>query len=386
MLVGMSGALADPDRTPELLALLARAAIEVVGATAAVVLEIDPGGQLRIVASEGTGHALEDFVPEPDLSGVELAAAVVEVVGGARGRAKALPIASGGDLYGWWVLLFDDAACLDADQVALAAAIVELVATGLGRAKHVRDLSRYDAEIRASRDALAQAQKLRILGEMAAGISHDLKNILAPLSLHLQFLQRAISKDDVDAQGSIKDMRDVVRRGVETIDRLRSFSRQSPVAQATEVDLDELAREAIRLCAPRLRSQLDLHVDLVDKLGGAPRTLLNATDAVSAIVNLIVNAIDAMQACGGTIVVTSGARDGGAWLRVADDGPGMSAEVQHRVFEPFFTTKGQQGTGLGLAMVFAFVQRHRGVITLDSTPGQGAAFTLWFPTADRLVG
>jgi signal transduction histidine kinase len=108
--------------------------------------------------------------------------------------------------------------------------------------------------------------------------------------------------------------------------------------------------------------------------------LSQESDLVAGVVNLVVNALDVVGARG-TIVVSTGTSEGGAWIRVKDDGPGMSEELKARVFEPFFTTKGTQGTGLGLAMVYGVVQRNAGRVTLDSAPGQGACFTLWFPAA-----
>jgi signal transduction histidine kinase len=105
---------------------------------------------------------------------------------------------------------------------------------------------------------------------------------------------------------------------------------------------------------------------------------MHTDEVLSAVVNLVVNAIDAMPE-GGIVKVSTGARDEGVAVTVADNGPGMSPEVQARVFEPFFTTKGAEGTGLGLAMVFATMQRHSGAVSLETSPGNGARFTLWFP-------
>jgi len=106
-------------------------------------------------------------------------------------------------------------------------------------------------------------------------------------------------------------------------------------------------------------------------------------ELIAAVVNLVVNAIDAMQEQGESITVATGRDDQGrAWVRVRDDGPGMPPEVARRVFEPFFSTKGESGTGLGLANVYAFARRHGGDVTLESSPGEGATFTIFFPPAD----
>jgi signal transduction histidine kinase len=214
---------------------------------------------------------------------------------------------------------------------------------------------------------------------MAASVSHDLKNLLNPLSLYLQLAKRALAKGNTDqVADSLSEMQGVVKRGVETIDRLRDFSRQSPDTGVRPTDLNAHARESMDLARAKLAGRKSgmVHLDL--ELGSPPIVFLQSTELVGALVNLIVNAIDAMPD-GGRVVVSTGGDDDEAWVRVADDGPGMTPEIERRVFEPFFTTKGDAGTGLGLAMVFAFVERSGGRISLDTSPGHGAAFTLRFP-------
>jgi signal transduction histidine kinase len=100
-------------------------------------------------------------------------------------------------------------------------------------------------------------------------------------------------------------------------------------------------------------------------------------------VNLVVNAIDAIGASkqGTKIVVRTGSNDGASFVEVEDDGPGMPQEIAKRVFEPFFTTKGEEGTGLGLAMVYATMQRHGGDVSLDTAAGKGTRFRMKFPRA-----
>jgi signal transduction histidine kinase len=237
-----------------------------------------------------------------------------------------------------------------------------------------------DAELRASQ-LLARTEKLRALGQMAAGISHDLKNILNPLSLHLQVADRAILRGDLaEARESILEMQQVVVRGVEAVERLRAYSRQSKESKAELVDLARLAREAVGIARPRMAATGSV-LRVVMELGEVSPILADSGEVVSALVNLVVNAIDAAGTVGSSITLRTGTESASAYVEVADDGPGMTPEVERRVFEPFFTTKGFEGTGLGLAMVYATVQRYGGAITLDTAPGKGTRFRLTFPSA-----
>lgn len=379
-LLRYSRVIASAARPEEVLSLLADAGVEHVGAEAAAVVAVAASGEARLAASRGLPKELAAWHADPDAVGDEIGHGLCAACNGRFARAHSLPLVSGGDLFGTLVLLLERNEPLDPDRVALAAGLADLAAIGLGRAEQFAALSRSYAELRASRELLAQTEKLRALGQMAAGVSHDLKNILNPLSLHLQFLSRIVPKDVTDAHESIQEMRQVLARGVETIERLREFSRQTPSAKVELVDLNRIVREAAKICAARLAARRAPRVTIDDRLGEPGLVAMRASEGVAAIVNLVVNAIDAL-AEGGTITLTSGAEDGGGWVRIADDGPGMPPEVQQRVFEPFFTTKGTEGTGLGLAMVYAFAQRHGGRVTLETAPGEGAAFTLWLPSA-----
>lgn len=145
------------------------------------------------------------------------------------------------------------------------------------------------------------------------------------------------------------------------------------------MDLDRLAREAAEIARPRMASVGGRGVRIEQRLTAPSSVMAMSGEVVSALVNLVVNAIDAMAGKGGTIILRSGESNGGSFVTVEDDGPGMPKEVEKHVFEPFFTTKGTEGTGLGLAMVYACMQRHGGTVTLATQPGQGTTFTLWFP-------
>ena len=119
-------------------------------------------------------------------------------------------------------------------------------------------------------------------------------------------------------------------------------------------------------------------IQLVLQLGSLPLTLIRPADCVTALVNLLFNAVDALQGKG-RITVLTGTADGGAWVQVADNGPGIPPEIRSRILEPLFTTKGNLGTGLGVSTVYAFTQRHDGRLEIESEPGHGASFKMWFP-------
>jgi signal transduction histidine kinase len=297
--------------------------------------------------------------------------------------AHTLPMVAGGDLFGALVLLFERAAALDAERLRLVEAIVDLAAVALSQANRYEELRRAYDELRASREVLARSQKLRSLGQMAAGIAHDLKNLLNPLSLQVQILKRRIGRERPDAVELAAQMDQVIVRGIETVERLRDFSRQAPEAKAVAVDVNPLVAEAVALAGPRLPSRSPTQITF--EPGAPPRVEVQPSELITAIVNLLVNAIDARPS-GGSIALRTEARDGSAVIVVADDGPGMSPEVERRVFEPFFTTKGEEGTGLGLAMVYAFVNRSGGTIGLETAPGRGTTFTLRFPEALARTG
>jgi signal transduction histidine kinase len=239
--------------------------------------------------------------------------------------------------------------------------------------------ARMRQQLRASEEMLRRTERLRSLGEMAAGISHDIKNILNPAGLQLTRLERAIGRNDLSiVKDATTALRQVLARGVETVERLRAFSRQEPDVPLQPVNLDALAAEAVELVRPRMSSGDRTPSHIVVTSGAPPPINGVEADLVSAVVNLVANAIDAMPR-GGTITVSTGCDGRGPWLEVADDGPGMTPEVRKRVFEPFYTTKGDAGTGLGLAMVYSCMVRHGGTVELESSPGHGARFKLRFP-------
>ncbi len=363
----------------DVLQALADAAITLTGAAASAVFEVTPGGEVALVAHHGLPAKVESFGDEADAIGPELAAHVLAAAGARFASARAIPMVSGGNIFGALVLLFGKGAPLSSAAEDAAQGLVDLAASAMDKAAKHAHLARALEELRASQDTLLRTEKLRALGEMAAGISHDLKNVVAPLSLHLQVARRALAKDQkADAAEAVVECEAIVRRASELLERLRDFSRQAPESRIAAVDLNRLATEAAAIAKPRMASRAGRVNAMALDLGEVPPIPARSSEVVSAVVNLVVNAIDAMPD-GGTITIRSGVAGHRAFVAVSDQGPGMSEETQRKVFQPFFTTKGDKGTGLGLAMVYACMQRHGGSVTLDTAPGKGATFTLWFP-------
>jgi signal transduction histidine kinase len=372
---------AGAGRPEEILPLLVDAAVDRagVGAAAAAVLRVSEDGYVRLAIERGLPGTLAGWKTELEAVGPELGQQVLQAWGEQNRHVRTLPLVAGTDIYGA-LLVFSAAGTPFVDeQIELAAGLADLVAVSLDRATQYAALARSYTELRASREALAKAEKMRALGEMAAGISHDLKNILNPLALQLELLRRRIERKSETALEVVGHMHEAIRSGVDVVERLRAFSRQAPEQEVEAVELDFVLQTVVELCRPRLETSA---VELRAEPGPSPTVLARKSELVTAVVNLVFNAIEAieaMAASAATITVRTGAADGGGWIEVADTGPGIPPEVEARVFEPFFTTK-EQGTGLGLAMVYAFVNRNGGQVTLHTVVGEGTRFRLWFPS------
>ncbi|MFZ3485596.1 response regulator [Sphingomonas sp. 3-13AW] len=254
-----------------------------------------------------------------------------------------------------------------------------------GNERHLLKIESDETDRRRAARRLHQAEKLQALGTLAGGIAHDFNNLLAAILGNLELAERALDKPDRLAR-FLSNARSAAGRGSAITRRLLSFSRQRDLAAETFLpdtairDLEELVA---RTMAGRVTLSLDLDAD------GAIHA--DPGQFELALVNLCINARDAM-ANGGEIVLSSARvpappemRHTGDCIRIAvrDSGAGIPEHLRDRVFEPFFTTKAQgEGTGLGLPMVRAMVEAAGGLVTIDSSVGEGTTVALWFPRLD----
>lgn len=239
------------------------------------------------------------------------------------------------------------------------------------------------AELQATQQQVLQQERLRAMGQMASGIAHDFNNSLSPI---LGFSELLLRPDRVHDQGQVEMYMRLIhtaaRDASSVVRRLRELyaERGEPLA-ATAVDLKSCVEHAVALTQPRWRNQalatgatIEVDVDVAD----APMVAGDSAEIREVLTNLIFNAVDAMPG-GGRIAISARRENDHARVEIRDNGSGMSEEVQRRCLEPFFSTKGTQGTGLGLVMVNALVERHRGSCTIESELGKGTAFILRLP-------
>ncbi|MBI3073411.1 MAG: HAMP domain-containing protein [Deltaproteobacteria bacterium] len=247
-----------------------------------------------------------------------------------------------------------------------------------------------DTKLEQARMELIQSEKLSALGRMSAGITHELKNPLAGIIGFAQLGQRVLAEDH-QVTRYLKLIEKEGKRTKEIIDSLLKFARKEEV-KFEKISLNKVAEDAMTLVAHQLATMgvkvfRELDVALPDIRGA-----FNQLEQV--LINLLVNAAQAMEKSGGgKITVSTRAADGGtAEIRVADTGCGIPPENVSRIFDPFFTSKEPgKGTGLGLSVTLGIVKAHNGTIDVDSTVNVGTTFRLKFPlwdgaaTGDNLV-
>jgi two-component system NtrC family sensor kinase len=229
-----------------------------------------------------------------------------------------------------------------------------------------------------------QSQKLAAVGQLAAGVAHEINNPLTGVLSYSSFLlKRAQDKPEFK-----EDLEVIVRetkrcRGI--VQGLLDFARQSP-PEKHESDIGEILERAIRI----VQTQIDpRRVELKKNVRtDLPKVCADANQIQQVLVNLLINANDAMSAGGGTLTLSAQvATDGGAApaqakeieIRVSDTGCGITPDNLQKIFDPFFSTKGPKGTGLGLAVAWGIVEKHNGRIEVESEVGKGTTFRVLLP-------
>ncbi|MGE5175659.1 MAG: ATP-binding protein [Hyphomicrobiales bacterium] len=239
------------------------------------------------------------------------------------------------------------------------------------------------SKLRDLQDRLVRGEKLRALGELAAGVAHDFNNNLGIILGRTQLL--LMRATDPDVTSGLNVIRQAAMDGGEAVRRIQQFSRVREDQAQEPLDLPQIAADVVEITRGKWKNEAErrgvkvaVNVEAIE-----PRPILGSRAEIrEALTNLIFNAVDALPQ-GGAITIRCGSSDGNAVVEVVDDGVGMTDEVRARVFEPFYTTKGLSGTGLGLSMVYGIVSRHRGTVEVLTAPGAGTTVRMTFPATDQ---
>ena len=253
----------------------------------------------------------------------------------------------------------------------------------------VRDLtSRQKIE-----EELRQSQKMEAVGQLTGGVAHDFNNLLTAIIANLEMLYPRLG--DPEQREHVKEALDAAQDGAKLASQLLAFGRRQPL-NPKPTDVGPLVSSFKDLLRRTLGEAIELRIEVV---GSAHLTVVDTSQLLNALLNLAINARDAMPRGGELTIETTHARLDADYaqtypdirtgryvlITVTDTGSGMSEEVRLRAFEPFFTTKPTgAGTGLGLSMVYGFVKQSGGNIQLYSEPGRGTSVRIFLPLADSV--
>jgi len=383
-----------------LLQLVLRRSVELVGATAGVIFLWDQAGQtlvprvwtelwewirevrirpgeglVGLVAEQRTGQFVNDSREWTQANPLLLDRSAITAL-------LAEPLLYRNGLVGVIALSHENVARrfgpTDRELIALLGA---QAVVAIENARLFTEMNQSFRDLQEAQATLVRSEKLRGLGQMAAGIAHDLNNVLAAILAQVDLLRLRVSDDGT--RRALTLLETAASDGASIVRRLQDFSRQRASTTLTPLDLGRIVNEAVDITRPRWKDEAQRRgrgIDMQVHVEGLPPVLGHAPDIREALTNLIFNAVDAMPH-GGTLTLAGASTPEGVTLWVTDTGIGMTEEVRQHVFEPFFTTKGVRGTGLGLSVVYGIMERHGGRIEVASTPGRGTRFTLYFQAA-----
>lgn len=238
-----------------------------------------------------------------------------------------------------------------------------------------------------------QSRRLEELGRLAGGVAHDFNNMLTVIGAYASMAHESVGAGELPLADDLREILRATEQATDLTRRLLAFSRHQ-VIEPRAVDLNAVIETELRMLARLIGEDVEVKTALSP---GLPSILADPSQIAQVLMNLTLNARDAMRG-GGSLEVRTGhvdclpamvdARDGAlrspgcVMLEVKDSGTGMTEEVRERMFEPFFTTKPLgHGTGLGLAMVYGIIRQAGGAIEVDTAPGEGTVFRLYWPLA-----
>ncbi len=324
-------------------------------------------------ADEIVGQHFSRFYTDEDRASGEPQRALETALNEGKYEREAWRVRKDGSLF-WAQVLIDPIFNEDGEHV--------------GFAKVTRDATerkRTQEELAEAQAALAQAQKLQALGELAGGVAHDFNNLMTVIVGSADFLRRRPDLDSDKRQQYIEAIFDTGTRATKLTDQLLAFGRRRPLRPEV-IDVNATIDALSDMLQRVLGSRISVRLDLSDDAG---RAEVDVAQFETAILNAVVNARDAMPR-GGTLTISTAIEPdlGGdlVAVRIGDTGLGMPERVLERAFDPFFTTKAIcEGTGLGLSQIHGFAAQAGGRAELHSTEGAGTTVSILLPKSDKAL-
>ncbi len=253
-------------------------------------------------------------------------------------------------------------------------------------AERTRELAQANQTLRSAQQRLVMSEKLAAIGQLAAGVAHEVNNPVAVIQGNLDVLRETLGNEAEPVMDEIRLIQDQVFRIRLIVTKLLQFARPAEYAGYLEpIRLDQVMQDSLVLVAHQMKKT---NVAVMQELHATRPVSVNRNELQQVLINLMVNALQAMPA-GGTLRLECGDRDEngvpGGYVAVADSGEGISPADRERLFDPFFTTKTSDGTGLGLWVSLGLVQRYGGRIAVDCPPAGGSVFTVWLPNEPTVI-
>jgi two-component system NtrC family sensor kinase len=296
------------------------------------------------------------------------------------GAIVGLPLCVGQRVLGVMNVAMNEPHQFDEDELRVLGLLADQAAIALENARLYGDLQQQMEQVKNAQGQLVQSARMAAVGELAAGVAHELNN---PLTGILGFAQLLL--EDLPAGSSCRhDLEAIVaaaQRACGIVYSLLDFARQGKLWKQP-ADLNQLLQQTLALMRIHLEGSGVLIVERYADDLGAP--CVDVAQIGQVFLNLLKNAAQAMPG-GGTLVLRTAQLGKEVAVAFSDTGAGISPEVQEHLFEPFFTTK-PEGVGLGLAVSLGIVQEHGGRITVESQPGRGSTFTVWLPVEEGAAG
>jgi signal transduction histidine kinase/CheY-like chemotaxis protein/PAS domain-containing protein len=350
---------------------------ENLGIGAQATIPIDSNGLSRSV--QGT------LVCEPEIADIQAPFPQLLASGGLHAMVIA-PLQIEGKVFGVLIAARQLPASFSSGECEFLRQLSEHVALAAHQAQLHGDLQAAYEDLRATQQTVMQQERLKVLGQMASGIAHDINNAISPIMLYTDSLLENERELSERTRTVLQTIQRAVSDVADTVARMREFYRQrESQTELVSVRLNELINQVTELTRARWQTIPQEHgmvIELRTVLASPPPDVMGIESEIrEALTNLIFNGVDAMPQ-GGTLTLFTRLRDDGKVLvEITDTGTGMDEDTRRRCLEPFFTTKGERGTGLGLAMVYGIMRRHGGSIDIDSAPGAGTTIRLVFDRA-----